>query len=65
MNKRTAKKIAWFHSALVVENAISSGWPRDSLWFEDQSNDDQDRILEAMDEVFREMISRGRERHFR
>lgn len=57
MNKREAKRLAWWSAAAVVQNALDCGWE-----YEDrlESEKDAERFSVAIAEIIREMEAKGR-----
>lgn len=56
MNKREAKKLAWWRGAAILQNAIESGWEtEDGL-----SEEDAVRFEAALAEVIKDMERKGR-----
>lgn len=55
MNKRQAKRRAWWSAAAVVQNALDSGWEIES----ELTEADAARFEKALGEVVREMELKG------
>lgn len=56
MNKREARRWAWFHGAAVIRNAIESGWELEK-WVDNDA--DLARIETALEELIRGMERKG------
>lgn len=54
MTGREAKREAWFHAGLILDSALSEGWPHG-----EESVVDRDRVARAMQEIVEHCFRRG------